>query len=306
MNDNPEISRQDFLRDAKKQITHSFFLALAVLGVFAFACYAWFVSNNAVTGQIHSVHIVGSSFELASEGSAGAFDSSITDSGYGVPGNEWANHKGTITSGGKNTILWSLSDESQLGNQAGNTGIHPGSYGKLFFYVIPQQSGTMTISFNLELIPIGADGKPITMDSNPTAVKLTRGHMLFSVNCAEAEGNAPDSEPTLVNYMDPTFSLTFQNAVKDTPIRVELNWIWPLLLEHIQKDNLHGVCGKDEILEWMKAEPSYFFHNDSAEVQAPTDLTNQFREYNNYFNNADQYIGSILNWLVVRLSALQV
>ena len=46
MNEQPDNSREETYREARKQIVRSAFLALAALGVIVFACYAWFVSRD--------------------------------------------------------------------------------------------------------------------------------------------------------------------------------------------------------------------------------------------------------------------
>ena len=56
----------------------------------------------------------------------------------------------------------------------------------------------------------------------------------------------------------------------------------------------------------MHSNPSHFFYNENKPISKPNfdeNFTSQFREYNNYYNNADEYIGSNVYSLVLRLTA---
>ena len=67
---NSEQNTQSFIQAARRQIIHSAIFAVAALGVIVFACYAWFASNHSVSGTIGSIQMLGSLYELASEGSS--------------------------------------------------------------------------------------------------------------------------------------------------------------------------------------------------------------------------------------------
>lgn len=306
---NSDNSRQDALRTARKQITRSLLLSLAALGVIVIACYAWFVRNTTVSGALGSISAGGSTFELASVGTEGAFDN-VTPEEWKVDGTEatYRVENSALTvfqTDEKDAILWRLSAESNLGNQSGNLGIKPGSHGTLQFYIIPKQTGPMTLSFTLDLIPMVEKAGSITRSEDSTADQLLRGHLLFSYECTQDTDYTQAASPTLLDFQNRSFSLTFESAFIDTPIPVKLNWVWPELLKDVKEGTLHGVCSKEPVLERMTIAPGYFFCNNGVPVTVSPNLETQFKNYNDYFNNADQYIGEHLDWLMVQLSAQQ-
>lgn len=301
MNEQPHNSPEEIYREARKQIVRSAFLALAALGVIVFACYAWFVSSGTVTGTVGSVRIDGSSFELASMGGKGIWDEKLD--GYAKPGKEQTiGGLDLVVTGEENDILWQISDDSHLENGAAKTGISPGSSGKLEFYVIPKRDGELQLKVNVTLAPLTEEGIQITMEDDETLNWLLRGHFLFSYECKEAAGYDSKNTPTLIPYENGSFKLTFQKAVTNQPIPVTLYWKWPEFLRDIIYNEKDGSTVKG----WMHSNPSHFFYNENKPISKPNfdeNFTSQFREYNNYYNNADEYIGSNVYSLVLRLTA---
>lgn len=319
MNENSDTSRQDTLRDARKQIVRSLFLALAALGVIVFACYAWFVSSQVVTGSLGSVQLSGGRFELASVGAAGKFDNKIPEYDEFAPiQQEYSGKTYEATADYRNAVLWRLSNDSHLGNRQDNqedTGIEPGTNGTLQFYVIPKEAGTLELTVHLRLIPMAYppdDAVDKTMgpiSANSKAYDFMKGHLLFSYQCAKDKLTAPNTSFTLVNYQTGSFPLTFEVTETDVeqPILVELKWIWPLYLKNILQNDLHLYTDEaySEIIKWMEDDPAYFFYNGETQVENPTEKQLESREYNDYFNNADQCIGDDVDGVLLRLSAVE-
>lgn len=308
MNEQPDNSREETYREARKQIVRSAFLALAALGVIVFACYAWFVSSGTVTGTVGSVRIDGSSFELASVGGVGVYDH-LMPTDCTEPGEDWKldeNTLGKIT-GEKSDILWRISSDSNLENGTGQTGISPGSHGQMQFYIIPKRDGELTLKVDVELIPLNKQGEHITMKDDETLNWLLRGHFLFSYECQQANGYNPENTPTLKAYNNKSFNLTFRDVKEDEPILVTLDWKWPEFMRDIINNDKDGSTVKG----WMSEQPNHFFYNgkdengNTIQISNPTDknFTSQFGQYNNYYNNADEYIGTHVQSLVLRLTA---
>lgn len=283
---------QDAVKDARKQITRSIILALAALAVIAFACYAWFVSTKDVTGSISPVQLMGSTFELASAGGQGSYDSMLPED-LKVDGETWNNDKsGTVTSTGKASILWQVSDSSNLKN-TNDTGIQPGSNGTIQFYVIPKLDGVLNLSFQIELLPMKKEGtNTLSIIENDTTLSgLLKGHFLFQYSTDGTDFN-------WVSYSTGQFSQQFENCTADTPILVTLKWDWPYLLKLVTKH--------ETVVSWMKEAPNCFFYNEDGSVTAPADLSKssaQFAEYDRYYNNADEYIGEHAYGVLLRLTA---
>lgn len=307
MNEQPDNSREETYREARKQIVRSAFLALAALGVIVFACYAWFVSSGTVTGTVGSVRIDGSSFELASKGDDGNWDKELV--GYAKPGEEQAiGGLNLVVTGKENDIIWKISPKSNLENSEGKTGISPGSEGQMQFYIIPKRDGELRLKCKVELTPLYYEEAEITPEDVKTIEKLLKGHFQFSCSCPDASSY---EEPILFDYESGDFPiLTFQNAAKDQPILVTLGWKWPEFLRDVINNEKDGSTVK----RWMSDKPNHFFYNGKDEngktiqISKPDDenFTSQFRQYNNYYNNADQYIGDNVQSLVLRLTAEEI
>ena len=288
MSDNPDTSRHDAIREARKEIVRSAILALAALGAIAFSCYAWFVSSTAVSANGMSASIKGNAYELASVGSAGAFDEKLTDGTEGAPWGE--NNAGRITENSQ-TILWRVSGDSNLGNKPGSTGIEPGSHGTLQFYVIPKSTEPMELNCFLEFIPLDIAENGKFVDNDNSAVKnFLKGHILVRYRVGENKNS------TLVDPLDGSFPLRVEGP---EPVLVSLDWNWCFLLENAIEDNyVKGLVGSD---------PKYFLCNDEGNpvtegFTLPGKNTQLFRKYSNFYNNADQYIGKNAAAILLRLT----
>ena len=296
MNDNPESARQDALRDARKQIIRSAFLSLAALGVIVFACYAWFANNTSVTGEIGSVRLDGSIFELASVGSNhGAFDESLPEILKAEAGDSFQSGSGTITTASKNAIFWQMNNTTGLNNENDtDTGIEPGFSGALQFYVIPKKAGTLNLTCQLSLIPLKMEESgSFTKLENDTASQFLKGHLLFSYTY--------NDNTQLVNYSTGSFPLEFEVQNVNDPIPVQLDWHWPLLLTDVLNDESNNVTYK----QWMINTPNFFFCDNGDAVTNSPDFETQFPIYNDYFNNADQYIGDNVDGVLLQLTAVE-
>lgn len=296
--------------EARRQIVRSTFLALAALIVIGVACYAWFVSSKVVTAILGPVSMGDMTFELASVGEVSAFDAD-TPANYTVPeGEEYDTPSGKKWwTFGNQTIQWRMTGEANLENDTDEKGLRPGSDGHLSFYVIPKGDGPLTVKFDLEIVPLKenpeSSGSWQEVSDTSDAAKLLRGHLLFAY--PQYENGAPvmnDDKPvmTLANYSDGSFAIDFGNVTANTPIEVTLNWFWPNTLA----DALNSGYG-ETIAGWMKDSGDYFFYNDSKPVTIPPDTAKETilvdSDLNNYFNNADLYIGDEIDAVILRLNA---
>lgn len=281
---------ENAVKDARKQITRSILLALTALAVIAFACYAWFVSTKRVAGSIRPVQLLGSTFELASAGKIGAYDHMLPD-GLSISGDS-RKPSGTVTSTGKASILWQVSDGSSLNNTEETGCIQPGSRGAIQFFVIPKADGELRLNFQIELLPMQEQGGKLGIpEDNETLNNLLKGHFLFQYS---TDGTNFSWVPCSTGQ----FSLTFTGCTADTPIPVTLNWRWPYLLRL--------VTDQPEVVGWMKEDTRYFFYDHGNTVEAPTELqpnVGNFAQYDRYYNNADEYIGENAYGVLLRLTA---
>lgn len=311
MNEQPDNARKNVLREAQKQIVRSSFFALAALAVIVFACYAWFANNRTVTGEIGSVRLSGSNFELASVGSVGG---GLDEQGQSIikkilgnrasDGSSWTlpdNVTGTVT-GQKSDIYWNVSTNNHFGNLTAGDGIQPGASGTMLFYVVPQRPGTLTLQFDVQLIPLREIDKngveQVTNDD--TLNPLLRGHILFAY--------AKDNEPLQVlDVTSSTFTMTF-NVVEDcSAIPVQLCWYWPKYLQDARKDTTFG----GSVSTWLTQSTymEYFFHDPSltSNVGIPIpSFESDAAKYSNLYDNADQYIGETIHYVILQIVAEEI
>lgn len=288
---------QEEKRNAKHSLRFAFTALIAIIAV----CIAWFVNNTKVTSTVSSISASGSTFELASVGNNGVFDDIIPKNLKGENGTEWKfseNQTGTQTEL-NNTILWQLTDQSNIGNNSGESeasagdGIRPGSQGQLEFYVIPKTKGELKLKFHLDIIPLkeDEDGNPVPYSENDENSvdlrklnKLLKGHIMFFYSY----GNEKNKEE-LISIETGEFVMQFNNN-ELAPIHVVLKWKWPYEWSDVKQ--ITQITQSDNYTSLYK---DYFF-------ASADDSTNE-DNYSNLYNAADMYIGQNAPWLMVQLSA---
>lgn len=286
---NSEQNAQSFIQAARRQIIHSAIFAVAALGVIVFACYAWFASNHSVSGTIGSIQMLGSLYELASEGSS---SSKYTLAGYNPPeGDTPLSNRPTLKATGTNqSIRWQLSDSSHVQNITGNTRLQPDTSGTLQFYVLPYVSGTLSLGFQLELIPLDDSGNAIT--GRPA--ELLKGHLLFYLENDK-------KEKIWTSWDSDNFKLQFEAAEETQigqPQLVTLHWMWASDLSKL-RDLDSKIRSNGKLL---------FYSEDSSRIPSEAEIkkrldANDLTDLNKLYNLADRYIGANLSWLEVKLTA---
>ena len=89
---------------------------------------------------------------------------------------------------------------------------------------------------------------------------------------------------------------------RPSPVLVNLDWSWPYLLENAIEDN--------KVADIVKSSPEYFLYDGKNPVQSdsftlPEQNDPEFRKYSNFYNNADQYIGTNVSAILFRLTAIE-
>lgn len=286
---NSEQNTQSFIQAARRQIIHSAIFAVAALGVIVFACYAWFASNHSVSGTIGSIQMLGSLYELASEGSSYSI---YTKEGDTPPvGDTPISGRPNLKATGTNqSIRWQLSDTSHVQNITGNTRLQPDTSGTLQFYVLPYVSGTLSLNFQLELIPLDDSRNAIT--GKPA--ELLKGHLLFYLENEK-------QEKFWTSWDSSSFTLQFEaanEAAIEQPQKVTLHWMWA--------SDLSGLRDLDS--EIPRNGQLLFYSEDSSKIPTEETITallkaNDLTRLNKLYNLADRHIGANLSWLEVKLTA---
>ncbi len=283
------MTRAELEKEARKQIVHSGLLALAALIVIAVACYAWFCSAGAVTAQGMAVRLSGYGFDLASAGDLPNLEVGMPEDYTDPTGEAYGSQdthkvKWKWTAGRHQVIQWQMTDESNFYNMSGSAeseGLRPGASGKLQFYVIPREPGSLKIAFTLEVNPYDYDAKRDRMvkmdmgdDKARKARDLLHGHLLFafSYNGTETLVNLIQAEPCTLDFGE------IGAEQVDVPIPVTVNWFWPLTWEKAAQNA--------SILALAQANPDCFF-----ETVPEAGLNADLQTLNEQYNSADEYIG---------------
>ena len=114
-----------------------------------------------------------------------------------------------------------------------------------------------------------------------------------------------------------TFDVDEGDVLQDKPLSIY--WVWPetlaeaVLPENSQETGHHAVCTGDEIINKLKANPSYFLKDYNAASDtgntANADLTKEIiKQYyprlSLEYNNADQEIGDNVGYILLSLAAM--
>ena len=217
--------------------------------------------------------------------------------------------------------------------------IEPGSSGSLTFYVVPKYDGKVELNLNLSLIPYKKEEdqfKEITEKNDKTAKDFIGGHILFFLKKGSGQKE-------IQWIKDGTFKIEIENAEKDSEYGYTLYWCWPqsfgeavLKLDDrylngrkpLFSEFTNGEAMRNTILQtddWsmVKKPERYFYSNltktplysDQKELKEITNMYNLYSEefsteaknafvdLSSYYNQADQYIGSHVDCIRVRLTA---
>ena len=286
-----ELTAEEYRQKAQKQIEllknqWKIFFRTGIIVVAAFivmivVSIAWFVRNTRVAATGAAIRPADMPFDLAAAGTEsnastdrGMYDELLTVS----PGasREIKGKKYWSTDGSHTSICWAVTPESNMNNTGEDgkpTGIEPGSYGKMTFYIIPNKNGPLKVTLDLVLTgyQIADDKKneenvtqnDLTEVTDPSLQQLLEGHILLFAGYNEKAGcykgwisrdagewsMRPGSETEAAVLESKSGKLTWNNtnAKKDTAYPVTIYWIWPERLEsYLRKAD--GYSGKNPLL----------------------------------------------------------
>ena len=286
-----ELTAEEYRQKAQKQIEllknqWKIFFRTGIIVVAAFivmivVSIAWFVSNTRVDATGVAIRPADMPFDLAAAGiesnasaDRGTYDELLTVS----PGasREIKGKKYWSTDGSHTSICWAVTPESNMNNTGEDgkpTGIEPGSYGKMTFYIIPNKDGPLKVT--LELVLAGyqiADDKKneenvtkndLTEVTDPSLQQLLEGHILLFAGYNEKAGCykgwisrdagvwrmslGSGTEAAVLESKSGKLTWNNTNAQKDTAYPVTIYWIWPERLEsYLRKAD--GYSGKNPLL----------------------------------------------------------
>ena len=286
-----ELTAEEYRQKAQEQIEllknqWKIFFRTGIIVVAAFivmivASIAWFVSNTRVDATGVAIRPADMPFDLAAAGTKstasadrGMYDKLLTVS----PGasREIERKKYWSTDGSHTSICWAVTPESNMNNtgEAGKpTGIEPGSYGKMTFYIIPNKDGPLKVTLDLVLTGYQiADAKKneenvtkndLTEVTDPSLQQLLEGHVLLFAGYNEKAGCykgwisrdagewsmrlGSETEAAVLESKSGKLTWNNTNAKKDTAYPVTIYWIWPERLEsYLRKADSYS--GKNPLL----------------------------------------------------------
>ena len=286
-----ELTAEEYRQKAQKQIEllknqWKIFFRTGIIVVAAFivmivVSIAWFVSNTRVDATGAAIRPADMPFDLAAAGiesnasaDRGTYDELLTVS----PGasREIKGKKYWSTDGSHTSICWAVTPGSNMNNTSEDgkpTGIEPGSYGKMTFYIIPNKDGPLKVT--LELVLAGyqiADDKKnaenvtkndLTEVTDPSLQQLLEGHILLFAGYNEKAGCykgwisrdagvwrmslGSGTEAAVLESKSGKLTWNNTNAQKDNAYPVTIYWIWPERLEsYLRKAD--GYSGKNPLL----------------------------------------------------------
>lgn len=296
-----------------------------ILLLFSAVSLGWFTSNKHVEGDSMGLTATKNPFELGSENKPGSFDGYLSvNDGYNLT-NVSLNGGGSInltaTGEGKPEVKWLMSDTSNFGNLT-DKGIEPGSSGMLTFYVISREDISLNLRFTPDMILYdkeaveNADNSTHIIPDSEAVTDLIKGHVLFFREYDEINGIY--SQP----ISDEGFTLSIDNAHKDTAYRVDFYWIWPLFADQLilpENDSLLRAKGYKRIVPGGLSLitdtnlPLFFagsneitydmIENVSAGSGTAAFNTRYYNILNGKWNEADQLIGTNAGYIELRLTA---
>ena len=256
-------------------------IVVAAVVVMIVAGIAWFVSNTRVDATGVAIRSADMPFDLAAAGTKstesadrGMYDGLLTAS-QGAS-REIEGKKYWSTDGSHTSICWAITPESNMNNTGENgkpTGIEPGSYGKMTFYIIPNKDGPLKVTLDLVLTgyQIADDKKneanvtrnDLTEVMDSSLQQLLEGHILLfagyneKARCykgwiSQDAGEwsmrlGTETEAAVLESKSGKLTWNNTNAKKDTAYPVTIYWIWPERLEsYLRKAD--GYSGKNPLL----------------------------------------------------------
>ena len=258
---NAKIENAEERRKQKKRIVKIILLMTFIALIIVFASIAWFAMNKAVTADTMAVEAAEAPFEIATKGERVRYETEFSNADSAYTDGETTTITGIdhITSSSKPQIRLRYDPTAdQLAN--GEEKVGPKSSGKIELYIVPKQSGTMTVKLDLNIVAFRSfkrkNGEVETTElikmndltaansglteeqiaESKKAEEYLNGHIMFFEHVS--------SSPTLYSYTDPITDGVLQhtfNATENTPETIEIYWMWTNTLGQIALKN--NDCG---------------------------------------------------------------
>jgi len=309
-------------------------IKIAIMMIFAlliavFAGIAWFTMNRDVSTGGMGVKTAPLPFELKTTGDAGLYDDFFTQI---AP--DYTNAETTATSQG---IRWRLvKSTSELNNLYSGEGepdyekitsldsdlygLKPGDSGTLKFSIVPRDDAELDLHVGFDITGYSATFDANNKKTDDDLVHVTDTTVLGYLN-SHIVFFYKDGE----NVMHALSSAGFDLSV-DEETEVTLYWAWPATLKEIEDASINGIDSTNAATEvrrlffitpqnYLKATGEETFDTitvsdnedksivDSAIVEKMPLVTGRhYDHYASMYNEADQTIGSYVNYVLVEVN----
>jgi hypothetical protein len=248
-------------------------------------------------------------------------------------------------------MVWQMTDESNLDNftsgasgtsgssgsqTGGNTGIHPGSYGKVSFIVTPRVD-SINLDFTFEILGYTAIENTTSgtvemtlLDSNKGPAKYLNGHILLFKTRTGTVGNYIYSDPILSNEDMKRVLSEQPYSGKGVGTPVHIYWVWPNTLSKIVDarscermsvtevpfTNTSGTA-YTQLVGNVVTYPDYYMKMSEAGNTASGSLPSGtsavtaekiaelYDLYGDYYDQADNDIGMGINFVLLKMAVAE-
>lgn len=308
----------------------SVFAFVALIAVIALGI-AWFMSNSKVTSTGTSVSAQDDRlFELASVGKRQTAETSyLTDeskknilsagterkyTSYIENGTEVQKEQTYYV--GTGSLAWYLESQES---------ILPGANGKLEFYIIPKKDDvkSVTVSFDINGYVYTNEGNTdnrAVKSKDTTLQNLIQGHILFFQQLDDVDGYQKWLKADESFVIEAPENGSFK---KNVPYKVTIYWIWPQYFRNYvyTQKSTQGDLFMDAanqtyarintfINSQRTVEPSknklFYDESDNVQVTSPINkdmAQDTLEQCSNYYNKADEYIGTNAKCIYVGIKA---
>lgn len=244
------ISTDQSPQEIKKKLRAEFFrtavFALVSLFVIVLVSIAWFVSNSRVDSRGIMISHQFDTIKLATKGYRQVKEEKLLDL-----------NEGSVVEYNDETYYYTEQGEIALHLSDSEVKVSPGMSGEISFYIIPNHTGSQTVTLHLGLAGYeetkASDGSSTGRKIDDSVLNsLLSGHILLFKTCDDGQysGWLPGSVST--GGLDYQITVTNSNAKEGEPWPVKIYWVWPLRYENMAED--FTVNNKNLLFDFIEAQ----------------------------------------------------
>lgn len=279
-------------RGLYSSLLRSLFLCFVAFFAIVVATAAWFVNNSSVNSGGVSISHQNENIILATKGERQQKEESLL-----------------MLPGGFEKIIdgdtYYCTDDGEIALRLAKdeTTVSPGSSGEITFYVIPENSGSQSVSLYFSLYGYEEDEEKNSGDRINDIVlsSLLCGHILIFEN--HGENGYSDRIPGSLSSsggLSYRISRINENATAGVPWAITLYWVWPLRYENMKDDynNQLNSYIVDQSTDLSRIDGTEYYYSQiflTKNEYVGDDVKSKA------YNQADEYIGNKANYLYVSI-----